>query len=216
MTMTTNRSDYLPGLGRRTNPRKLKPPTPTARAVDAWRAAWAAKYGHALVPPTNAAWLELKRHAKKIAELLPDEAERDAFFRWYLAIRDPYIGSREHPLRLALVAGRLEHGLAEARRAVAERRRVEAATANAKAQALPVHCHLCATERGVAIPAPGTCPHIAGPKYARWEIRLLDAAGAVVRTGTIRASSEDAAGRIASLWLFDAGAAASRVEVSRV
>jgi len=195
--MTTKTTDFLPGLRPRLKPRPLKPPTEAQLALDAWRAAWARKYHRTLAPPTDAAWTELKRHAKTLARIAPDPDVRDALIRDYLADESAYVMRREHPLRLLFVAWRIEEALVRARRSVEERRRVEAATASAKAQ----------VAEAAATPAVG--------RYDRWQVRLLGASGQQVGAKVIHAVDADAARRIGALWLFQAGAGAVTVEVSR-
>lgn len=194
--MKTTIDVFLPGLAPRRRPKPLKPKTPAIDALDAWRAAWADRYGRTLSPPTAAAWKELHGTAATVARLCPDGAVRDAFFRWYLALRDDYVAVREHPLRLALVPGRLERGLAVARRAIAERRRVEQATASARAQA----------QAPRPAPVAATC--------APWTLRLLGAHGVEIARKTIHAADVDAARRVGTAWLFAVGTAAVTVEVS--
>lgn len=86
--------------------RKPKPQTEGSITLDLYVSRFGEHVGRALQLPSQAAWIELRRQCKRLAELIDDRSLRAAFLDEFFATADPYTVERDYPLRLALMTER--------------------------------------------------------------------------------------------------------------
>jgi hypothetical protein len=98
--------------------RPVRPPSTVDLDLTYFRSTYEAHHGHPLVRATARSWIEDRKHLKRLAEVLPDQATRHAFLAAYAEDTNPFVIEHGHLLRYAMQEWRFQQLKRAAERAV--------------------------------------------------------------------------------------------------